>query len=396
MKLFSLNLNESQFFILFRYFLFALIGLEVLLIPVIFNNKEIYANGEYFKSFIALMPLLLIGLHSGFFRTKYIHKIDVRHSLVFASIILLLPVSVIFSIFFDNIFLFFAISSFSLAISLEKIYQVKKMFKWALLFKPMFSIFYIIISFLFIKVSTSVISFLSISYFLSCFIFSIPYFRDGGIKFNILNIFHDVLILVKNGFWINLGTLFIAFLIFSDRHMLKLFDIEGLADYSFAFNISSFLFLYFTSISYLNDIYFGEKINSFTSDMLLVMLKTLIKHFIIGLLITISLYLILIYFIPTYSSSLEFFLVIVFSWGSFYSLGTLGPLVQYLNLQKHLGLILMGVSFITLLIYLYIYKYQIPFNSFYLVLKTGIIIFLFGIYQFIYIYKKLKISWINF
>ena len=135
-KLFSLNLNESQFFILFRYFLFAFIGLEVLLIPVIFDNKEIYANGEYFKSFIALMPLLLIGLHSGFFRTKYIHKIDVRHSLVFASIILLLPVSVFFSIFFDNIFLFFAISSFSLAISLEKIYQVKKMFKWALLFKP--------------------------------------------------------------------------------------------------------------------------------------------------------------------------------------------------------------------------------------------------------------------
>ena len=392
MKLLSFNFSDSQIFILFRYFLFGFIGLEVLLIPLIFESKEIYANGEYFKSFIALMPLLLIGLHSGFFRTKFIDKFDASSSLIFASIILLLPISIFSAIYFDNIFLLFAISSFSLAISLEKIYQLKKMFKWALLFKPLFSIFYILISFIFINLDISIVTFLSISYILSVLIFSIPYLSETKIKFNITNIINDTLRLIKNGFWINLGTLFVGGLILLDRHMLKVFDIESLADFSFAFNFSSFLFAYFTSLSFINDIYFGEKINSFKSSDLLEMLKTVIKHLAIGLLITSILYLFIIYFIPKYSSSLEMYFVISFCWGSFYCLGTLGPLVQYLNLQKHLGIILTIIGLTTSVSYYCIFKYEIIFDSFYLISKTGFVIFLFAIYQISYIYKKLKIK----
>ena len=395
MKLLSFNFSDSQIFILFRYFLFGFIGLEVLLIPLIFESKEIYANGEYFKSFIALMPLLLIGLHSGFFRTKFIDKFDASSSLIFASIILLLPISIFSAIYFDNIFLLFAISSFSLAISLEKIYQLKKMFKWALLFKPLFSIFYILISFIFINLDISIVTFLSISYILSVLIFSIPYLRETKIKFNITNItniINDTLRLIKNGFWINLGTLFVGGLILLDRHMLKVFDIESLADFSFAFNFSSFLFAYFTSLSFINDIYFGEKINSFKSSDLLEMLKIVIKHLAIGLLITSILYLFIIYFIPKYSSSLEMYFVISFCWGSFYCLGTLGPLVQYLNLQKHLGIILTIIGLTTSVSYYCIFKYEIKFDSFYLISKTGFVIFLFAIYQISYIYKKLKIK----
>lgn len=392
MKLVSFKLTDSQIFILFRYLLFGFIGLEVLLIPLIFESKEIYANGEYFKSFIALMPLFLIGLHSGFFRTKFIDKLDASSSLIFASVILLLPISVFSAIYFDNIFLLFAISSFSLAISLEKIYQLKKMFKWALLFKPLFSIFYILISFTFISLDISIVTFLSVSYVLSLLIFSIPYLRETKIKFNITNIKNDTLRLIKNGFWINLGTLFAGGLILLDRHMLKEFDIKSLADFSFAFNFSSFLFAYFTSISFINDIYFGEKINSFKSSDLLIMLKTVIKHFIIGLFITSILYLFIIYFIPKYSSSLEMYFVISLCWGFFYCLGTLGPLVQYLNLQKHLGIILTIIGLTTLVSYYCIFKYEIKFDSLYLISKTGFVIFLFAVYQISYIYKKLKIK----
>ena len=392
MKLLKLNFSDSRKFILFRYFLFSFIGLEVLLIPLILENKEIYANGEYFKSFISFLPLLLIGLHSGVFRTIFIDKVDASNSLIISSIILLIPISISAAIYFQNIHLSYAIPCFSLAISLEKIYQLKKMFKWALIFKPLFSIFYILISVSFIKSEISVVTFLCISYALSVLIYSIPYLRRNKRKYNVSLIINDTIILVKNGFWINLGTLFVGSLILLDKHILKIIDVESLADFSFAFNFSSFLFAYFTSLSFLNDIYFGEKINSFSCIQFLEMLRKVIKHLAIGLLVTSILYLFVIYLMPKYSSSLRMYLVVSLCWGCFYSLGTLGPLVQYLNLQRHLSMILMIICFSTSACYYWIVKHQITIDSFYLISKTGVIILLFAIYQCSYTYKNLMIK----
>ena len=65
-------------FIAGRYGLYGFMGAEIILLPHIIPEKNAYGDVEYFKSFIVLVPLLLMGFHSGYLRTCYVHQQDLR------------------------------------------------------------------------------------------------------------------------------------------------------------------------------------------------------------------------------------------------------------------------------------------------------------------------------
>ena len=336
-------------FIIGRYFMYGFMGAEVLLLPLLVTDKAGYGDIEYFKALIAMVPLLLMGFHSGYLRTIYTEKEDLSRELLVGGALLMIPVSAASAIFFGNPVLFFACMASGMALFLEKIYQKEQKFILALMYKPMIAVLNISLVLLAYRVlllgdSVNILTLVSCSYIAALLLYSLPNIKLIHLDVQWNGLWAGIKKLVTNGFWLNFGTMCVGIFLFLDRTYLRSANPEALADYSFAFNVSQILFVFFTSLSYINEVKLGESVDRLSAQAFLSAIKRIVLILLAGVALAIVGYHGLLQFFPEYSSSLGFLYVLAPSWGLFFAAGTLGVVAQYIGKQKLLSLFFLGVT----------------------------------------------------
>lgn len=337
-------------FIIGRYLMYGFMGAEVLLLPLLLPEKADYGDLEYFKSLITMVPLLLMGFHSGYLRTLYTEKLDLSRELLVGGALLLVPIALMSAVFFENAVLWFACMASGMALFLEKIYQKDGKFLLALMYKPLISVLNITLAVVTFRVllhgaPTSILSLVSWSYIAAFLLFSIPIIGRRKIVVVVWSrLWMGIRKLVSNGFWLNFGTMSAAIFLFLDRTYLRLADPEALADYSFAFNISQILFVFFTSLSYINEVKLGETVERLSFRMFRSAIRRILLVLAVGVIVAIVGYHGLLQFFPQFSSGLPYLYLIAPSWGLFFAVGTFGVVAQYIGLQKLVSLFFFGVT----------------------------------------------------
>lgn len=385
---------SKYLFFIGRYLAYFFMGAEIIMLPFLISDKVVYGDMEYFKSLLSLMPLLLMGFHSGYLRSYYVEKKDLTNSLLVGGSILLFPLAVVIGLYFKNGALFFACMSSGLSIFLEKIYQRKEKFLLAILFKPLISTFNILLLYLFFKIfklgsSLDILTILSLSYIISIVIFILPQISELNLRVNFAQLKKDIQKLIMNGFWLNLGTMCVNLFLFLDRSFLKENDANALSDYSFAYNISQVLFVFFTSISYINEVKLGESISKFSSLFFWKAVSRLFIYLMIGILVIGIGYYILLYFFPQFSQGDKFFFVLAPSWGLFFATGALGVVAQYMGIQRRMSLFLLVITLFNLILYVVCLYSKIEINPFLWISKSGILIVSYSLYLLWSIRKKI-------
>ena len=381
-------------FIAGRYGLYGFMGAEIILLPHIIPEKNAYGDVEYFKSFIVLVPLLLMGFHSGYLRTCYVHQQDLRGGLMIGGTILLVPLAIASAFYFNNVILFFACLASGIGLFIEKIYQRDERFILSLLYKPLIAVFNILLLYLSVRMwsDTQVIPYLSvigISYIAALGFFIVPAFSRLKLKIDVRQLKKEVKILVSNGFWLNLGTVSLQLLIFTDRTYLRRIDSGALADYSFAFNISQALFIFFTSVSYLNEVKLGAKYREFRIDQFWSILKRQVGFLVVGVLFILVGYEFLLKIYPQFAGGRMFLMIVAPAWGFFFAAGALGVLAQYIDVQKQLSLVLLGLMVGNALMFSGSGAFMEPLSPLIWILKSGLLVLGYGLFMLWIIYRKL-------
>lgn len=380
-------------FFLSRYILYGFLGLEIVILPFLLPEKKLYGDLEYYKSYISFLPLFLMGIHSGYLRCYYVDQKDYSTGLILGGFLLLIPFSILGSLYFDNFILFFSAISSGLAIFAEKIYQKKNMFLFAILFKPMFAVINILlllVNYRFFKFTSDVVLIMSIANMITLAIYIFPSINDWLKKISFKDLVSQTSLLINRGFWLNLGTASLLFIIFTDRTYLKdLFPVE-LPDYSLAYSIAQVLFLFFTSFSYISEVKFGEKLSDITLQYFDSTLKFILKFYVLGVLGISVAFFIFINFLPSYDNSWKYFVLIVPSWGIFFAFGTLSILAQYLGLQRKMSLFILLLSLVNFVMFIFDNLFVLVFSPFWWVAKTSILVIIFSVYQVLSIRFKIR------
>ena len=265
MELFSGNGMYSLIFQ--RYMVFGILGIEALLVPMLLEAK-FYGQFEYIRSLVFLSQFAYLGACSGYITIYFKYDVDLLGDLQFIAACCGLIV------FFAALLLSASISigvscvAIIIAFYLETIAKLNKNFLVAIIYKPLFSFFILIIAVAlwneeispenpdYIVAICSILSL--ISYLLISNLAGVKRLTLPKINIDIRNVKR----LIKEGFIINAATALIMLNVFSDRSWIKIYYIDHLPDYSFAMNISQFVILAITTFSLVNQVELGESFKS--------------------------------------------------------------------------------------------------------------------------------------
>lgn len=367
-------------------------AIEVILLPKIINDKSVYATLDYYRYLTNMMPLLLMGIHSGYLKCIYNHNKDLRNELINGGFILLFILGIIVSICFNKFVLIILILSNGLAIFYEKIYQKDSKYLQAISFKPILSLLVISTIVMFSKniTNSNIINFLAIPYILAFIFFARKDICSLKLKNDNTKIIKGIKSLIKSGFWLNFGTLTISLYYFTDRTILRGINTIELANYAFAFNIAQGFFIFFTGLAFINENNFGEIFNCFDKQRYLLELKKTLKYFLAVFIVAVLSFLfITTFFLTNYSDSFFYLIMIMLSWGFYFASSPIFPLLQYLNLQKKASLILLSILIFNILIYKVLVANFIVYSGVYLVLQSSLLVFTYTIILLRMIYVKI-------
>jgi hypothetical protein len=328
-------------FLLSRYTVYFFLGIEIIILPFLLPEKKFYGELEYYKSYISLIPLFLMGVHSGYLRCYYVLEKDYSTALVIGGFLLLVPLSFFGAMYFDYFILFFSAVTTGLAVFTEKIYQKKNMFLFGIMFKPIFAIINITLLYINFRVyhyTSDVIFLMSLANIIALFLYIYPSIKDWLKPISLPVILVQLRVLIREGFWLNIGTASIVLIMFTDRTYLKNNFPTELSDYSLAFSVAQVLFLLFSSFSYISEVELGEKLKSITIKYFDSSLKYFSRLYFVGLVGICIAFSFFIKFLPLYSGSWNYFILIAPSWGVFFAFGSISILGQYLDIQKKLSL----------------------------------------------------------
>lgn len=278
-----------------RYLLFAVLGVEALLLPY-FLPKEVYAEVEFYKFTAFLTQFLLFGAGTGYviryLRTKNQNRDTLTTNFFFFACLQALVVGVVFSIFGSWVGAILAMVAI-LAIVLESIVKVKERYLLAMSFKPLLSI--MLICFLPIKLifRCDLYCYLCLSFVMTIIVYGSIVAHAKLVKVKKENnaialvLFHpnEYLKNITKGFVMNLSTAMMFIFFYIDRAVVRKNFPDLLGDYSLSYSIMQLTIVAITTFSYVNLIEFGkEKADSyiFKEKVFLAFRKCLILFLIIG------------------------------------------------------------------------------------------------------------------
>ncbi len=396
----SLHSKVMIKFIFTRYITYAIVFLEVFIVPLILK-KEDFGQYEYLKNVVSLSSFILLGSHTGFVYYYYTTKKDYFVELINGSYIILTLISLIFSIYFRSFNFIPLIICFGSTIFFEKKLQVEKKLYLSILFKPIFALISILTLFFTVHVfnfETNVTNSLTLIYIVSLLLWLLLIFinapkmlydilREWSIKKNDIVVFYN---LIKAGIVENLATVILLFYFFSDRFLLKNFYTDELSSYSLAFNFSQLIFVGMNSLTYIKNIEIGDKFHNIDRIFLI---NTFKKSFIIFL----SLFFCVntigwIYqmFSESFQHLTQYTFILSFFIGLYYTFNVIGIIPLLNKKQNSITIFLLFFLIINLISTYFMYKLNII--PMYIILKSCILLMIFGLGSVFFSFKIIKKS----
>lgn len=371
-KLFEKLTSIKSIFI--RYFLYGLALIESFTLPKLLDKYD-YSQYEYFKNFIFIFPYFLLGAHSGYVQLKYVYKVDYYKQLFSIGIIHVISLSIIFSIFFQNLYILMPLIMIGIYTIAEQYLKIKREFTIIFLFKPILSLITVGIAalFLFYKVPNISYNILLLSSFIIAFTIwlilcpeRINVFPFQAIKYIGRYTLYRYAYMIKIYFTGVLTSLLFSIIIFFERYFTEKYYPENLATYSFAFNLSQIVVMVLSAVIYITTVELGERKDKINKEKL----KKQFFKASLSYLIFLTIFTILIYFISPYYSEFDglirITIIITYAKGFFFLVGTISPLANYFGYNTYMFKYL-ALLFIIQILMVYLLLY----------LKTSYIIILF-------------------
>jgi hypothetical protein len=387
-------------FVFTRYLTYAIVFLEVFIVPLILT-KEDFGQYEYLKNVISLSSFVLLGSHTGFVYYYYTSKKDHFVELINGSYIILITMSLIYSIYFRSFYFIPLIMCYGSTVFFEKKLQVERKLYLAILFKPVLSLISLLTLFITLNVfhfDINITKFLTIIYIVSLlfWIFLIyifapsmvhDIFRKWSFKKNDIIVFYN---LIKAGIVENFATIILLFYFFADRFLLKNFYSEELSSYSLAFNFSQLIFVGMNSMTYVNNIEIGEKLHSINKIHIINIFK---KSFLIFLLLLICVNIIGFFyqiFVQNFQNLTQYTFILSLFIGLYYTFNVIG-IIPLLNKKQNNVTFFLLISLIVNLISTY-FMYRYHFLPIYIILKSSILLMIFGLGTMVFSFKIIQNS----
>ncbi len=386
--------KDSIVAVLIRYLFYGIASVESFLLPLFFKG-EIYANFEYYKNFIFIMPNFLLGSYSGFIFLKYSHKVDYFKQLVSVGYVVSAITAVIMSLFIQNFYLLIPFIIINIYTLIEQWLKVERNFIAAFAFKPIYSILSILFAFLItsytqfvINPSLSLCVLFSLTFVSWLFLCKIPkeaFIPDFKIsKFTVLRYAFMVKVIVSGV----MASFLFSILLFFERFYVNKYYHDVLPSYSMAFNLSQIIVVILSAISYVSSVNLGESKDTMEKKKLLHSFKVAVSTYFMMFIGFIG----FIYFISSFYKQFNDLVlitaIVTFGKGFYFLTGIFSPLAVYHGFNNNMFrfLLLLFIINISLIFFLIFLK----LNLFILLLIDSFFIIIYALYMLHLVFNKIK------
>jgi len=388
---------DIKYFV-FRYFTYAFIAFEVIILPILLS-KNSYGEIEFYKSIATLGPYALLGAFSGYMYDKYTLKNESYEHMFFWGAISSFIGGVFFAIWNNNILIIVPFVLNAVSIIQEKKMQVSGNFFLSILFKPILSFFLVIIigvKYYFLEGYGGVLDSLVIAYILSYASWTILCIKKTNISLIFLNIrdysssFKIYLTLINKGFIINLSTILLSFLIFNYRVFINNHFSNDLSSFSLAFNFAQFVFLGVNTIGYMLTVEIGERIDVIDIAFLK---SALLKSFLFFLLLFFGGLVVALFYdayVKHFDNLIIYYVILCLFIGIYYVASVVSPVLLYRDTIKSSTIMLSAIFAIDYYSTFFLVKSN--YSSLFILNKSGILLSLSAIYNLYLIFYKSRIS----
>jgi len=388
---------DFKYFV-FRYFTYAFIAFEVIILPILLS-KNSYGEIEFYKSIATLGPYALLGAFSGYMYDKYTLKNESYEHMFFWGAISSFIGGVFFAIWNNNILIIVPFVLNAVSIIQEKKMQVSGNFFLSILFKPILSFFLVIIigvKYYFLEGYGGVLDSLVIAYILSYASWTILCIKKTNISLIFLNIrdysssFKIYLTLINKGFIINLSTILLSFLIFNYRVFINNHFSNDLSSFSLAFNFAQFVFLGVNTIGYMLTVEIGERIDVIDIAFLK---SALLKSFLFFLLLFFGGLVVALFYdayVKHFDNLIIYYVILCLFIGIYYVASVVSPVLLYRDTIKSSTIMLSAIFAIDYYSTFFLVKSN--YSSLFILNKSGILLSLSAIYNLYLIFYKSRIS----
>ena len=377
-----------------RYLLFAVLGIEALLLPY-FLSRDVYAEIEFYKFTALLVQFTLAGAGTGYvvsYLDKSTEKSNASRNLILGGFVHVVFVGVILFSFMPRTVVIISICAM-LAILVESVVKVKERYLLALSFKPLLSFMLIVLIPVFLTKYISFDLYLFISFFCAITIYIVINSKDVGFhceNISLIKIYKNYIGYIKKGFLMNITTAMMFVFFYIDRATIKTLFPDYLPDYSFSFSIMQMTIVAITTFSYVNIVEFGKE-NIESVSLYIKVLAALKKCFYFFLILG-SASILFSYFAEDfygYDMLFETTLLMVLFFGLSNVLLSINSLYLYLGCIKVLS-IMMLLSLMVSILLNYLNPFEIISGYYILLVKTYTVFAIFSIVSFLFIMKKLR------
>lgn len=264
--------------LVYRYFLFGIMGLETLITPILLEGK-LYGNMEYIRGLVFLCQFAFLGACTGYITIVFKHGMNLTGEL--KAITLLCCIVIFFAsfLFLDDYWVGLGCIAIILSFYIETLAKVEQRYTLSMLYKPLFSTCVVLLALMIwsgaleiytpsiIVAACAVMSFFG--FLLVSKLSSVGDINLSGMRLS----YKKCALLIKEGILVNASTALIAITLFSDRSWVKYFYPDQLPSYSLAMNLSQFVLLAITMFSFINQVELGKVYQEKGIDALLRELK---------------------------------------------------------------------------------------------------------------------------
>lgn len=384
--------------VLVRYFLYGFALIESFTLPKLLDEYN-YSQYEYYKNFIFIFPSFLLGAYNGYVQLKYVNKVDYYNQLFSVGVLFIIVFASIFSLFFQNIYLFIPFIIIGIYTVAEQNLKIKRKFTIIFLYKPLLSVITVGFAAFSLFPSFHDINFnylLLLSFTLS---FGVWFLLCPNKAFTfpvhtILEIRRYTLyrygLMIKVYFTGVLTSLLLSLMFFFERYIMEKYYPQSIASYSFAFNLSQIVVMILGAISYVTAVELGERRDTIDKAKLKNQFsKALLSYLVFLVAFTIFLFLIAPYY-GEFRDLIKITLIITYAKGFYFLVGTISSLANYYGYNTYMfkGLTLL---FVIELVLVYTLMYlDFPFTI--ILFINSIILIIYAFFLLNIIFNKIRFN----
>lgn len=345
-----------------------------------------YGQLEYYKNLIFLFPNILFGAYGGYVFVKYTTKKDHFDALLIIGSIITAIVTIAICVIQQNFYLAVPLISINLFVIIEQKLKVNKKYIRAFLFKPLLAIFTLVLGLL-IFLNISPIEYDVHTYIFCTFSMTIitwlflvrKYLIEINYDLSLLrNYFITFVSLIKSFGTGSLAGFVLLLWFFFERHIIRTYFSDNLAEYSFSFNLTQILVIVLSVFSYLSTVEYGEKFNELTKQEVTSTFRKYFLVYVIFLLVYLFSIKLVSNFYNDFSNLYQIVSILCFSKGIYFFIGIFNPILIYKGFNNKILFSITTFFLINVfLVYLSIFN---EMNLFFILILNASLIFLYSLF----------------